>query len=222
MNQTNPVVLADDIPFADNPDPRVALTLVLDTSGSMKNASIDALNAGIECLAKSLKTDLLARRRVEIAIITFGGHVELKQPFTNASEFQPEKLNAYANTPMGEALEKAMAVLTMQKSLYKQHGVPYYRPWMMLISDGKPSDSIEQAKQQIHQEIKDKHFAFFAVGVKNADMHLLSSLSPRPALKLKGLNFEALFEWLSASMSTVSTSLPSDVITLPVQNWTEL
>ena len=53
-------------------------------------------------------------------------------------------------------------------------------------------------------------------------MNTLSQIAPTniPPLMLQGLNFQALFEWLSSSMSTVSASKPGDQTALaPVNAW---
>jgi uncharacterized protein YegL len=44
------------------------------------------------------------------------------------------------------------------------------------------------------------------VGVEGADMDTLNQFSHRGAKKLAGLQFNEFFEWLSASMSRVSSS----------------
>src|SRR4051794_4816078 len=67
--------------FADNPEPRCPCVLLLDTSKSMSGQRIDALNQGLVAFRDELLKDSLARQRVEIAIVTFGGSVRVIQNF---------------------------------------------------------------------------------------------------------------------------------------------
>ena len=53
--------------FADNPEPRCPCLLLLDTSGSMKGAPIEELNAGIQVFKDELSADPMASKRVEVA-----------------------------------------------------------------------------------------------------------------------------------------------------------
>jgi uncharacterized protein YegL len=62
-----------------------------------------------------------------------------------------------------------------------------------------------------------KRFSFFCVGVEGADMERLNELnSARQALKLTGLEFKKMFQWLSSSQQSVSKSNPGDVV--PLEN----
>ena len=61
-----------ELPRADNPDPRVPVALVLDTSGSMSGEAIRQLNAGLDQFRKEVADDELARKRAEITVVTFG------------------------------------------------------------------------------------------------------------------------------------------------------
>lgn len=65
-------------------------------------------------------------------------------------------------------------------------------------------------------------FSFFAVGVENADMDVLSKISVRPPLKLSGLRFRDLFTWLSSSLSSVSRSQRGQATLLPAPGWAEI
>jgi len=114
--------------FAENPEPRVACVLVLDVSGSMSGRPIDELNAGLVAFKETMTADSLASRRAEMAIITFGGSVEIQTPFTSAEYFTPPTLQVNGHTPMGEAIDRAIDLVAERKRVYKQAGISYYRP----------------------------------------------------------------------------------------------
>jgi uncharacterized protein YegL len=209
--------------FADNPEPRCPCVLLVDTSGSMKGDRITALNVGLHTFQSELNKDALARRRVELAVISFGGEVRVVQPFVTIDDFKPPILQTGGLTPMGAAICHALDLLDARKALYKTNGVAYYRPWVFLITDGAPEgeapEVIYEAAQRIKAEEAAKRVAFFTVGVEGADMDQLAGISPRPPVKLRGLCFVDLFVWLSRSTQQVAHSRVGDQVALPPVDW---
>ena len=209
--------------FADNPEPRCPCILLLDTSGSMRGERIAALNAGLRTFREEVCKDALARRRVEVAVIAFGGDVRVVQDFVTVEDFRPPLLQPAGLTPMARAIQQALDLLDVRKGQYKTNGVSYYRPWVFLITDGAPEGEpeavIREAGRRVRAEETAKRVAFFAVGVEGADMAQLTELSPRPPLKLQGLRFVDLFVWLSRSAQQVAHSRVGDQVALPPVDW---
>jgi len=199
--------------FADNPEPRCPCVLLLDVSGSMSGQPIAELNSGLVTFKDELAADSLAMKRVEVAIVTFGP-TKVETPFTSASTFYPPELRSQGDTPMGNAILQALDLVRDRKNDYRANGISYYRPWVFLITDGGPTDAWQAAADAVREGESSKAFAFFAIGVKDANMDILKQISVREPLSLEGLKFRELFSWLSSSLRSVSRSTPGTDVAL--------
>jgi len=214
------VLSSDQIPFgttafADNPEPRCPCLLLLDTSGSMHGKPIDELNEGLRAFRDELLSDSLAVKRVEVGIITFGP-VKIQQDFMTADQFSAPQLYSSGDTPMGAAIVEGLELLNTRKAVYRANGISFFRPWVFLITDGAPTDAWAKAATMVREGEEQKKYSFFAVGVESANMDILKQISTREPLKLKGLQFRSLFQWLSNSMKSVSHSALGTEV--PLQN----
>jgi uncharacterized protein YegL len=123
------LVKVPDARLFENVEPRCPCILLLDTSYSMGGQSINELNAGIKQFKQDLMKDALSRKRVEVAIVTFGGKVQVETEFQSVEDFDPPRLQVNGDTPMGEAIIKAIEILTLRKAQIRSQGVRLYRPW---------------------------------------------------------------------------------------------
>ncbi len=117
--------------------------LVLDTSGSMSGDAIKELNAGLSQFIEEIKEDEFTAYSVEVGVITAGGRVTEQLSITPAHQIESFRpLEADGDTPLGGAVSKALDCLENRKNEYKKAGVAYYQPWLVLISDGEPTDNL--------------------------------------------------------------------------------
>jgi uncharacterized protein YegL len=141
--------------------------------------------------------------------------VRVQQDFVTADQFTAPQLATEGGTPMGEAILEALELIRLRKQQYQANGVAYYRPWVFMITDGAPTDEWTGAAKAVQAAETSKALAFFPVGVDGADFNVLRQISPRTPIKLRGLAFRELFQWLSNSLSGVSKSKVGDALRLP-------
>lgn len=228
MNENLLVRLED---LVNNPTARVPVCLCLDTSGSMGGQPIDELNEGVRLFYDAIREDETALYSAEVNIVTFGGNAQCITDFASL-ELQPNAptLSANGMTPMGEAVNMGLDLLEQRKEEYKDRGVDYYQPWLVLMTDGAPNGDSRELSRAINRTVdlvNQKKLTVFPIGIgADADMGVLAQFSPkRPPLKLQGLKFQEFFAWLSKSVSKTSQSTPGESVKLDVdgiKGWAEL
>ena len=223
-------LVIDEDDLINNPTPRLPICLALDTSGSMSvDNKIGKLNEGVKLFFDSILNDELARYSVEISVVSFGGTVKHLLEFgsieSQVEKIKQFKLVASGTTPMGEAVEFSLALLDKRKEKYKNVGVEYYQPWIVIMTDGQPTDKIDNACRLTTKLESERKLVVFPIAIgKGANMVILSKFSKiRKPMRLKGLNFAEFFEWLSQSVKITSQSIPGDKIKLPpISGWAEI
>ena len=215
------------VDYSSNPNQRTPCVLVLDASGSMDTVGpsgksrIQALNEGIKALEECLRDDDTALTRVQLAIVSVGGpanDAEIMMDWTDANNFQAFPMTTGGATPLGKGVDLALRLIEEGKQNLKQAGISYTRPWMMVISDGEPTDdrsSWNAATQLCRAAEVDKKAEVFCIGVEGANLKTLGELCVKPPLMLDGIKFKELFVWLSSSLSAASRSRPGASLQLP-------
>jgi len=198
-------------------EPHLACVLLLDTSGSMSGPPIDSLNQALQDFKEKVSLDEMAQKRVDIAIVEFNSTVRVVQPFMPILEMSPITLQATGSTAMGAGIDTAIDMVKERNRFYSNLGTPVFKPWIFMITDGGPTDSIENVINRIQQEEnKGSHgkLKFFALGVPGFDKNTLFRLTNR-VMELRDTNFSGIFNWMSESMVSISVSRVGDEAPLP-------
>ena len=209
----------------ENPDPRLPIALVLDVSGSMNGEPIRELQNGVETFFGALRDDEIAASSAEPAVVTFGGEVKALLDFQPVTQQRVPVLEASGLTPMALAVETALDMLEARKEEYRNAGVDYYQPWLVLMSDGIPTDEIADAADRVTRLVEARKLTVFPIAIGRADLEPLKRLGGgRTPLRLDGLKFSEFFAWLSRSVSRVSQSIPGEKVQLPdgLESWAQL
>lgn len=209
------------VEFADNPEPRCPCVLVLDTSGSMAGLPISQLNDALKQFVREVSSDSLAAKRLELAVVSCGGEVRVAHDFATVNHFVPPILMAGGDTPLGASIERALDLLETRKRNYRLGGVAYYRPWLLVLTDGTPTDDMHQAARRLNEGESTKSLVAFCFGTDTFDKSKMAKVFPRSPMMMRGTRYKEFFQWLSASMSSVSHSRPGDRLQLqkPSDDW---
>jgi uncharacterized protein YegL len=211
----------------DNYEQKCLCVLVVDTSGSMAGESIKQLNKGLQEFYNAVEEDITAANRLEISIITFGSAVKVIQEPSLIDNFNMPVLQTSGTTKLVDAVRLAMDSVENRKRWYKETGQPYYRPIMVLMTDGEPDydQDVDGLSIEIDDAVNNKKFTFFALGVRGYNHKKLAQVCPvlTPPLPLEGYRFSEFFKWLSNSISIITKSKDGENITLPpVSGWTQM
>lgn len=203
----------------ENYEQKCLCVLAVDVSGSMAGNAIDQLNKGLSDFQKELQNDFVAAQRIEVAIVTFGSTVEVVVQPKLSADFEMPTLKTSGSTKLVDGVRLAINLVEERKLWYKSTGQTYYRPWIMLITDGEPDkdQDVSGLSNEIKTKVDNKGFSFYAVGVDGYNHAKLAQIChpATPPLPLKGLAFNELFKWLSASISILSKSVEGQTLQLP-------
>jgi len=213
----------------ENPTARIPVCLVLDCSGSMSGEPIEELNKGLSIFLQRVKEDPIARHSVELAAVTFAVEAEAVLDFESIASlesFSVKIADDCGGTNLGKAVYLALELLMARKDAYKSAGVDYYQPWLIIMTDGLPTDNSHIKVSEVTSEmVMSKKLSVFPIATgPSADLGVLAMFSPkRDPLRLKELRYSEFFEWLSRSVSLASRSRPGESPPLDqnIKGWSE-
>lgn len=113
--------------------------LLLDCSGSMGGDKIRNLNDAVRDMIGAFTDNETSETEIHTSIITFGAAVKLQHPLSSAHEIKWHELEAGGGTPLGTALKMAKAMIEDKEVIPSRA----YRPTVILVSDGQPTDEWE-------------------------------------------------------------------------------
>lgn len=215
---------------------RLPICFCLDVSGSMLAKSdngvarIVELSQAFNTFISTMKDDPEVAEAADIAILSFGDEVKIVQPMMPISEMKMQKIKVKKGsfTPLGEAVLAAVKLLELRKNGYKEKGMKYYQPWLVVLTDGEPEgegavEAMEEAIKQANALEQAHKLVVFNVAIgSDADFSMLRRLSvrrPEP-IRVEAENLDELFEFLGSS-STIVVNGGELVPPEPIRIYTE-
>ncbi|MYC32800.1 MAG: VWA domain-containing protein [Chloroflexi bacterium] len=224
MSIQDSVGVYDQAEFAENPEQRCPIVLILDVSGSMGGQKIQTVNQALVKFGEIIKDDSVTALRADVAIIEFDHEARVVQDFTNGTDFEPPTLSVKGGTNYSKAINLALDISEARKQSYRDGGVAYYRSLAYFLTDGYPehdnASELAKAAERLKEMEENRNIAFFCFGIGTpdlpADMSELAKLAPREPKELTNMaQLDGSIQWLSRSVAAVSQSQPGEAIRLP-------
>lgn len=188
---------------------RLPIYLLLDVSGSMSGAPIQAVNQGVSLLYNELMNDPSAIETAYIAVITFESQARMVNGLTELTKFKPPTLSTGGGTSLGAALQMLGTSLDRDLVSNAADRKGDYKPLIFLLTDGEPTDNWEQAADAIKNRTKNKVATIIALGcgggVNEATLKRITDI----VLRMDTVTPDKLnqfFKWVSQSVKIASQS----------------
>jgi len=189
---------------------RLPIYLLIDTSGSMDGAPINAVNQGIHIMEAALRTDPRAVETAFISVLTFDSSARQVIPLVEVGSFTAPMLQASGATNLGEGLkllEDCLRREVIANSTEGQKGD--WKPLVFIMTDGLPTDAWESAADSIKRQ-KIGNIIGCAAG-DGADEQMLKRVADH-VVKLTDTSeasIQGFFKWVTQSAKVASASVGS-------------
>ncbi|MYC32799.1 MAG: VWA domain-containing protein [Chloroflexi bacterium] len=217
----------DTAEFADNPEARCSIVLIVDNSGSMSGDKIATVNRALVKFGDIIRGDAVTALRADVAIVAASNNPWVVQDFTNGADFKPPILGIEPAEYYSKGINLALDMIEARKQSYRDGGIAYYRSLAYFLGDGYPTidsrQELDQVSARVFQMEENRGVAFFIFGVGiggSCDMNMLARLGPRPPQLLTNLEqLDGSIQWLARSVAAISRSQPGEGIRLPEQDF---
>lgn len=196
---------------------------LIDNSYSMTmqektRSRIEEVNEQVKNILQMCAEDNFMNTGMEVSIITFGDTVEVRNKYTNVREtvkdYQPIQATGF-DTKLGAGVKEALEMIEDRVALYKNASKQYYKPKMVIISDGKATDEEEVKKQAkkvqdlLQRSRTEGGIETYCLGIGKEAEETLKQFSKGEEIE-KELSIDAFMEEFSRSMTEASRSAIED------------
>jgi uncharacterized protein YegL len=175
--------------FTENPEARCPCLLLFDTAGMIKT---DELNIEISKFKADLMSDAVLNKRIEICAVDCS-NVEIISDFLSPSLFEIPKLSTSRKSSVAAAFLLGLQMLKQRREIYKENGISCYRPVVLLVSAGAPSDDWEIVANIIGTGENANSLSSFIIVPNGANLKTLSHVASKKLIKLNKISARNFF-----------------------------
>lgn len=192
------------------------VVLLLDVSSSMGGESIKKLNIAVKEMISDFASAEKNEVEILVSIITFGAKVLLHTPYTSAKDIEWQDLTVSGSTPMGTAFSMAKAMIE-DKEITPSRA---YRPTIVLVSDGEPTDSWQQPLRALVNDGRSNKCDRMAMAIGGAASNtvlneFISGTENKVFTAQDASQIQEFFKFVTMSVTTRTNSQNANVVPKP-------
>lgn len=149
--------------------------ILIESSASLAGEKISAVEHAINSFFVEFK-DTPEAEYTDICIISFSDVPQIVQPFTCSCSVGKIVLRGLGLTQLWEAFGGAIDLLKKQLQLYQELGIRYWRPRIILITAGTPTDSGDIVIPKLKSDVSSKKYELCVLGLPSYNENLFSFL----------------------------------------------
>ena len=192
------------------------VVLLLDVSSSMGGESIKKLNIAVKEMISDFASAEKNEVEILVSIITFGAKVLLHTPYTSAKDIEWQDLTVSGSTPMGTAFSMAKAMIEDKETTPSRA----YRPTIVLVSDGEPTDSWQQPLRALVNDGRSNKCDRMAMAIGGAASNsvlneFISGTENKVFTAADASQIQEFFKFVTMSVTTRTNSQNANVVPKP-------
>ena len=150
--------------------------IACDNSGSMIEY-VDVVNNCIHDMIEGLQESKSLKNKIELSIVTFNCEYIEIVPFTRVSNINLENIKKVEQSTLatyfGMAMSMSVRALAEEKQRFKDNGIKYYQPNLIVISDGRPefeeTATTNKGIREVQNKIETEHWTCIPIFIGEAD-----------------------------------------------------
>lgn len=179
--------------------------ILIDHSEAIASHLADVNNT-LQIFYREILEDDSLCQRIEIALVSSNSDIGIIQQPSLVENFTVPSMTIVGNTNIIAGIQKAVEVVKERKHYYRDQGVAYKRPWIIIISNGEIDAMILKNNLKQIIDIRDESFYYKGYYIQplvldeDANRCFLDTIATNETMKMKDAKFSHFFRWLSTSM----------------------